>query len=596
MEYHAGRCDSMTFNPQILEDILTVRISRSAHGRRQGFSLALVILFLAAMLLPAASLAQEPGPGAVADKMDAEVLAELAREGSASFIVLMADQADLSGAYQLRSKEAKGRYVFETLAATAERSQAGLLAALKDQNVGHRSLYIVNAVVVEQGDLALAAELAGRSDVARLVANPTVRQPLPVVDAASPDLSPEAIEWGVSNVKAPQVWATYGVTGAGITVAGQDTGILWNHNALLNQYRGWNGSSADHNYQWWDAIHGGAANPRCGFNSPVPCDDNGHGTHTIGTVVGDDGNLNQIGVAPGAKWIGCRNMNNGDGTPATYAECFQFFLAPTNLAGLNPDPDLAPHVINNSWGCPTSEGCTSATWGVIQAVQQNLRAAGVLVVASAGNSGSSCGSINTPLAIFPESFAVGAYSSSNVIASFSSRGPRFFTNIQGPDISAPGVNVRSAIRSSTTDYGSSSGTSMAGPHVVGVAALLWSAVPELIGQVPATEQYLRETAVKSVVGTACGGGANTAPWNTWDNTYGYGRIDALAAVQAARCPADINYDGVINVVDLTLVASQWNLSLGDAAYNPRRDLDFDNTISVNDLVAVASQWQTTCAE
>ncbi|HSN74793.1 MAG TPA: S8 family serine peptidase, partial [Anaerolineae bacterium] len=402
------------------------------------------------------------------------------------------------------------------------------------------------------------------------------------------------IEWGVSNVNAPQVWATYGVTGAGIIIAGQDTGIRWDHAALQNQYRGWDGASADHNSNWWDAIHGGAANPLCGFNSPVPCDDNGHGTHTVGTVVGDDGGANQIGVAPGAQWIGCRNMNSGVGTPDTYAECFQFFLAPTNLAGLNPNPDLAPHVINNSWGCPEDEGCTLATWGVIQSVQQSLRAAGVLVVASAGNSGSSCGSINTPLAIFPESFAVGAYSSSNVIASFSSRGPRFFTNIQGPDISAPGVSVRSATRGSTTAYGSSSGTSMAGPHVVGVVALLWSAVPELVGQVPATEQYLRETAVKSVVGTACGSGANTAPWNTWDNTYGYGRIDALAAVQAALCPADVNYDDVIDVVDISLLASQWSLSLGDSGYNPRRDLDFDHTISVNDLVAVASQWQTSC--
>ncbi len=565
------------------------------------------VLLLAALLLvfgawPGAALGQAPRPDSlppqVVAKVDAAVLAVIAEAGSASFIALMAEQADLSGAYRLRSKEEKGRFVFETLRATAERSQAGLLAELKQRGVAHRSLYVVNAVVVEQGDLALAAELAGRSDVGRLVSNPTVRQSLPEAAAAAPDVSPEAIEWGVSNVNAPQVWATYGATGAGIIIAGQDTGIRWTHNALKSQYRGWNGASADHNYNWWDAIHSdiGAANP-CGINLTVPCDDHGHGTHTVGTVVGDDGGSNQIGVAPGAQWIGCRNMESGVGTPATYAECFQFFLAPTDLAGLNPNPDLAPHVINNSWGCPPTEGCNSeAQWIVIQTVQRNLRAAGVLVVASAGNDGTlGCGSINTPLAIFPESFAVGAYSSSNTIASFSSRGPRFFTEIQGPDLSAPGVSVRSATRSSDTAYGSSSGTSMAGPHVVGVVALLWSAVPDLVGQVPASEQYLRETANKSVVGTACGSGANTAPWNTWDNTYGYGRIDALAAIQAALCPADINYDDLIDVVDISLLASQWNLSLGDSGYNPRRDLDFDHTISVSDLVAVASQWQTTCS-
>jgi subtilisin family serine protease len=310
--------------------------------------------------------------------------------------------------------------------------------------------------------------------------------------------------------------------------------------------------------------------------------------------VGDDGGANQIGVAPGAQWIGCRNMESGIGTPATYAECFQFFLAPTDLTGSNPDPAQAPHMVNNSWGCPPSEGCTEATWGVIQAVQQNLRAAGVLVVASAGNSGPSCGTISAPLAIFSESFAVGSYDSNNVIAGNSSRGPRAYTHLPGPDVSAPGVSVRSATRSSTTAYGVSSGTSMAGPHVLGAAALLWSAVPELVGQVPATEQYLRETANKSGVGTACGSGKNTNPWNTWDNTYGWGRVDALAAVEAALCPADINYDDQINVVDISLVALHWNLSLGEAGYNPRRDLDFDHTISVNDLVAVASQWQTRC--
>lgn len=571
--------------------VRTVRL----NSQRAGWLLLALLLVFSA--LPGAAVAQDAGPAGlpaqVAQKIDDSVLAAIAAEGRASFIVLLAEQADLSGAAQLRSKEEKGRYVYETLAATAAASQAGVLARLKDLGVAHRSLYVLNAVVVDGGDLALAGQLAGRSDVARLVANPTVQQPLPAVETGSPDAAPEAIEWGVTNVNAPQVWSTYGVTGGGIVIAGQDTGIRWTHTALKEHYRGWNGVTANHNYNWWDAIHSAPGNV-CGANSTAPCDDNGHGTHTVGTVVGDDGGSNQVGVAPGAQWIGCRNMNSGNGTPASYAECFQFFLAPTDLAGQNPNPALAPDIINNSWGCPTSEGCTSATWGVIQAVQQSLRAAGVLVVASAGNSGSSCGTINTPLAIFPESFAVGAYNSSNAIASFSSRGPRAYTNLQGPDVSAPGVNVRSATNSSDGSYGSSQGTSMAGPHVVGVAALLWSAVPGLVGQVPATEQYLRETANKTVVGTACGSGANTAPWNTWDNTYGYGRVDALAAVQAALCPADMNYDDQIDVLDINLAATLWNLALGDAGYNPRRDLDFDNAITVADIVAVAGQWQTSC--
>lgn len=561
-------------------DWLIARLGRGA--------MAALLCLLAA--LPQAALAQAPD---AAQKIDAVLLAQLQRGETPSFLVLMVEQADLSHASQLRSKADKGQFVYDALQATAARTQASLLALLKAQNIPHHALYVVNAVVVEQGDLALALKLAQRSDVDRLIANPTVRQTFPTVETTSAGDAPEAIEWGVTDVKAPQVWATYGVTGAGIVIAGQDSGIRWNHNALINQYRGWDGAVAVHDYNWWDAIHAGSGSS-CGINSAVPCDDHGHGTHTVGTVAGYDGATNQIGVAPGAEWIGCRNMNSGTGTPATYAECFQFFLAPTNLSGQNPDPSKAPHVINNSWGCPTSEGCTSATWGVIQSVQQNLRAAGVFVVASAGNDGPSCGSITTPLAIFPESFAVGAFSSSHTIASFSSRGPRYFTNLQGPDVSAPGVSVRSALNGSNTSYGSMSGTSMAGPHVVGVVALLWSAVPGLIGQVAASEQYLRETAVKDVSNTGCGVGANTAPWNTWDNVYGWGRIDALAAVQAARCPADVDYDDAVDVVDVQLVTSLWNLNQGDPGYNARRDLNFDDSITVNDITAVASQWLTVC--
>jgi subtilisin family serine protease len=167
----------------------------------------------------------------------------------------------------------------------------------------------------------------------------------------------------------------------------------------------------------------------------------------MGTMVGDVDELGtQIGVAPGARWIGCRNMESGFGTPTTYAECFQFFLAPTDLAGSNTNPALAPHVINNSWGCPENEGCTETTWGMIRTVQQSLRAAGVLVVASAGNNGSACGSTLYPIGTYDASYSIGAVNAGGDIAPFSSRGPVTFngTGISKPDISAPGVAVRSA--------------------------------------------------------------------------------------------------------------------------------------------------------
>lgn len=563
----------------------------------------LILLLLGLALAPAAvaagnamgSMERLPEADETA-KIDPVLMDDFRDDGIASFFVVLTEQADLEQAYLLPSKEAKGHYVYEALSSTAQRTQADLLAMLDSRRVPHRSLIIINALVVE-GDQALAQELAAREEVAVLAANPQVRQVHPVPEANGPVGSLEAVEWGVVDVRADDVWAQYGVTGSGVVVAGQDTGIRWDHAALQSSYRGWNGGTADHNYNWWDAIHADdiynwSCLNSCGCDSATPCDDHNHGTHTVGTMIGDDGGSNQIGVAPGAQFVGCRNMHSGDGRPGTYVECFEFFLAPWDLSGLNPNPDLAPHVINNSWGCPPSEGCSQATWGVIQLAEQNLRAAGVLIAASAGNSGPACGSIDDPPAMFGESFAVGSYNSSHAIAGSSSRGPRAFTGLQGPDVSAPGVLVRSALRNGS--YGIMSGTSMAGPHVAGVTALLWSAVPALIGHVDATEAYLRETANYDVGNASCGTGANTAPWNTWDNVYGWGRIDALAAVQAAMCPVDVDYDRQVTVADIELVAGQWGSSRGLAGYNPRRDLNFDQAIDVLDIVRVADAWSTSC--
>ncbi|NHZ72453.1 MAG: S8 family serine peptidase, partial [Aquificales bacterium] len=266
----------------------------------------------------------------------------------------------------------------------------------------------------------------------------------------------------------------------------------------------------------------------CPKDSPEPCDDYDHGTHTMGTMVGDDGGANQIGVAPGAKWIGCRNMNAGVGTPATYAECYQWFIAPTDINDANPDPNKAPHVINNSWSCPVSEGCTDPN--VLLSVVDAVRAAGIVTVHSAGNAGSSCSSINTPAAIYDASFTVGNTTSTDVIASSSSRGPVVVdgSNRLKPDVSAPGTFIRSSVptfnEADPYTYSYKSGTSMAGPHVAGQVALLLSARPDLIGNVDAIEEIIRETAVPLTTTTqTCGGVSGTQVPN---NTYGWGRIDA----------------------------------------------------------------------
>jgi len=333
------------------------------------------------------------------------------------------------------------------------------------------------------------------------------------------DVAPEAIEWNVAWVNASTVWGA-GITGQGFTVAGADTGVQWTHPALINQYRG-SGTTVNHNYNWWDAVH--TTGSSCGANSQVPCDDSGHGTHTVGTMVGSDGANNQIGVAPGAKWIACRNMNAGYGTPQTYIECLQFFVAPTDLTGRNPNPDLRPHVIGNSYGCPPSEGCVI---GSLQTAVNNVIAAGIIMSVSAGNSGPGCSTVSDPPGLYANVFSVGALGTrTNTIASYSSRGPvpSGGTTIVKPEISAPGSGVRSAYP--TNSYASLSGTSMASPHITGIVALIYQAKPDLVRDVAKTQALIQATALP-LASTACS--SNGFP----NNVYGYGGVNVLNAVQA----------------------------------------------------------------
>jgi uncharacterized repeat protein (TIGR01451 family) len=432
-----------------------------------------------------------------------------------------------------------------------------------------------------RGDATVLQSLALRADVAHLYADPSVQMEKPIVQPGhlpqQPDATeaPDTVEWNVHQIHADDVWA-YGFTGQGVVVGGQDTGYDWDHPALINHYRGWNGSLADHNYNWHDAIHEDnpnsfGVNP-CGFNSPVPCDDQQHGTHTMGTMVGDDGAGNQIGVAPGARWIGCRDMENGWGKPDTYAECYQWFIAPTDLSGGNPRPDLAPDVINNSWSCPVAEGCTDP--GVLLAVVNAVRAAGILTVHSAGNSGPACNTVNTPAAIYDASFSVGATDDSDVIADFSSRGP---VTVDGssrskPDVSAPGVNIRSSLPGGGYSLPNWSGTSMAGPHVVGMAALLISVDPALRGDVDALETLIESTAVPRTTTQTCGSLPGSG---TPNNTYGFGRVDALAAAQAVgqNTPHSLSLDKTASATwvqpgeTLTYTLSLTHLHLADVAMN-----------------------------
>ncbi|MDP8904628.1 MAG: S8 family serine peptidase [Chloroflexota bacterium] len=507
-------------------------------GREASLGLGRAIVTLTVVSL----LFLHVGPGTTfgrpavdpASKIDGRVIADTANGRRAPVIVYLADQADVSAAAAMTDHDARGWFVYRTLTEHAERTQAGLRGFFKARGVPFRSFWVANMLAVE-ADLGLVETLAARGDVARIDSNQPTRwidEPLePTSDATTEATT--SVTLGVRNVRAPAVWSL-GYTGQGIVMASQDTGVRWTHTALKKRYRGWNGSSANHNYNWHDAIHRGGG--ICGPDTTAPCDDHGHGTHTVGTFLGDDGST-RIGVAPGAKWVACRNMNQGSGTPSSYAECFEFFIAPTNLKGTNPNPALRPHVINNSWVCTPGEGCT--TGRELETILKNAQASGIFIVAAAGNDGPSCSTIDYPPAIYPASFTIGATdASTNTLAGFSSRGPAYYngSTILKPNISAPGVSVRSADRTSNTAYSYRSGTSMAAPHVAGVVALLWSARPHLVRDIPATRTALLRSANGAVTvspNQTCGGRSSTSIPN---NSFGYGRVDALAALEAAPPP------------------------------------------------------------
>src|SRR5439155_2577582 len=317
----------------------------------------------------------------IATKIAPWVMEHTTNGQQAEFFVVLADQADLSGAAALPTKTQKGDYVYNALWNKSQVTQGPILQWLREQGLKYQSFYIVNAILVN-GSREVAETLAARPDVARVEGNPHIQNPLPSpLPADGASSHPEAsatIEPGIVYTHAPDVWAL-GFNGQNIVVASADTGVRWTHNALKPHYRGWNGVTADHNYNWHDSIHNSAGNP-CGNDSPFPCDDYFHCSHTTGTAIGDDRTANQIGMAPGAQCIGCRNMDAGVGTPARYIECMEFFLAPYPVGGdpSQGDPTKAPDLTTNSWVCPPDEGCSPNT---LRAAVQGQRAAGIEMVA-----------------------------------------------------------------------------------------------------------------------------------------------------------------------------------------------------------------------
>ncbi len=431
--------------------------------------------------------------------------------GTQRIIVYLKAQADLD---RLAAKGLGGesrtdtrRGVVRALMQTALSTQSAALALLPASASGAKakpahSYWIFNGFAAA-ADYTTVMRLAASPDVAYIYADEIIELPPDETDdsggenatpTATAEPEPPGLEWGLKKMNVDRVWNELGVDGAGVVVATIDSGVMWDHPALKEKYRGWDGSQADHQYSWFDALTGRTS----------PYDDQGHGTHTMGSLVGGSSEGGSIGVAPGAKWISVKALDShGSGMASDLLKAMEWILAPGG------DADMAPDVVSNSWGARTCED-------TFHAAVKAWQAAGIVGVFSNGNSGQGGESSVGAPACYPEALGVGATDPEDHVADFSSRGPSPLEVVK-PNVCAPGVRIRSSLNNG--QYGEKSGTSMSTPYTAGVVALILSANARLSGS--EVDALLEKSAVDL-----------GEPGE--DNASGWGRIDAYLAVQAAE--------------------------------------------------------------
>ncbi|WP_337871971.1 S8 family serine peptidase [Ignavibacterium sp.] len=437
-------------------------------------------------------------------------------------LVLLRDQVDLLALDQrlYHEKATLERRAYEVITALqrkAHETQPNLLNYLQTKESAgevfqYQSFWIANLVMVEAKPNVLL-ELTSRMDVAQMDLDAILELDKPEVVSMNADESDESVEIGLKVIKADQLWAM-GITGQGRLLMNIDTGVYPTHPALQHK---WRGNHVPSNQAWFD--------PGGGTTTPSDCD--GHGSHTMGTMVGRSLTTpDTVGVAIDAEWIAAKTICSSPHTSNSIA-AFQWAMNPDG----NPlTIDDMPDAISNSWFDPdVTNECT----GIYKTTLDAVEAAGIAVVFSAGNAGPGASTITKPKNINTNEvnvFCTAAidavlYSggNNNPIASFSSRGPSTCGGTGSllikPEVSAPGVNVRSS--GTTTGYNVLSGTSMASPHVAGAIALLKQFAPTLTGQ--QIKFALYNTAIN--LGTA-----------GEDNTYGMGLIDVVAAMMSLGTP------------------------------------------------------------
>jgi subtilisin family serine protease len=416
----------------------------------------------------------------------AELPFPLHDDETVAVIVHMRGSADL-GAVSSGDRRGTLRQLESSLRTAAGISQKSLRQMVKRRAregtvTDIRPLWITNAIAL-RATAPVIREIAARSDVLRIAPDSAIQMSAAAGVPATYG-TPEA-NLGLTN--APALW-DLGVRGQGIVVANLDSGVYASHPDLSGQQRSFS--------SWFD--------PNAQHSTPV--DFTGHGTWTMGVILGRDAGGTSVGVAPEAQWIAAKIFDDtGIAYVSAIHAAYQWVL--------NPDGDLltpdAPQVVNNSWSFATT-GCNAE----FQADVQALRAAGIIPVFASGNQGPAAGTSVSP-ANYPEALSVGATDNTSAIYLDSGRGPSACDNSTYPDVVAPGVAIRSS--DIYGGYASITGTSVAAPHVTGALALLMSAFPS----VPASE-------IEAAVVASGVDGEPPGP----DNDYGYGRIDVLAAFQA----------------------------------------------------------------
>lgn len=391
----------------------------------------------------------------------------------------------------------------------AKSSQASILEILKNEkNKGnvksYESFFIINCVNLVARK-SVIVELAKRDDVEKIIENKVIKVEKPEknekirMSRSAYDIH---IPWNLKAINAYKAQRYTKDCNNEVVVGIIDSGVDSTHSAISKNYRGNDSSLAA--YSWYNTINGKDG------SQEKPYDDRGHGTHVCGTILGSKENA-LLGVAPKAKWIGVKVFDqDGETDNVKLLKAGEWIMAP------NGDPTKAPKVVNNSWGGNSNDG-------FFQEIVKKWREAGIFPVFSAGNVGpfndGGDDSIGTPGA-YPESYAVGAIRKDEHIAKFSLRGKSSYTNKIKPDIVAPGVNILSCIPGEK--YTIYTGTSMAAPHVTGVIALMLQVNPNLT--VDQIENILNETALPL---------KDEYYTTTPNNGYGYGKVNAVSAVQLA---------------------------------------------------------------